>query len=81
MTCAVTSSTCGSLIFNGKPELLHASGRVLAEKSRALARVKEKAVDSAAATFGFPGGHTTQLLVTWGLPEGVPFSERHTYSV
>ena len=67
------------LIFNGKPELLHASGRVLAEKSRALAGIKEKAVDSAAATFGFPGGHTTQLLVTWGLPEGVPFAERHTY--
>lgn len=67
------------LIFGAKPELLHASGRVLAEKSRALVGIKEKAVDSAAATFGFPDGHTVQLLVTWGLPEGVPFAEKHVY--
>ena len=67
------------LLFRGKPELLSASGSTYAEGHPALNDVRDKAVDSAVATFGFSKGHRVQLLVSWGLPEGVPFSERHTY--
>ena len=68
-----------ALVFAERPELVHAAGHIFAENNPALASVQEKAVDSATATFSFPSGHTTQLLVTWGLPEGVPFSEQHCY--
>lgn len=68
-----------ALIFTEHPELVHAAGHILAENNPALASIKDKAIDSAAATFSFPSGHTAQLLITWGLPEGVPFSEQHCY--
>ena len=68
-----------ALIFGEKPELVYATGNIFAEHHPALASIKEKAIDSATATFRFLSGHTTQLLVTWGLPEGVPFSEQHIY--
>ena len=67
------------VLFKGKPQLLSASGTTYANAHPALAGIEEKAIDSAVATFGFPNGHRIQLLVTWGLPEGVPFSEKHSY--
>lgn len=67
------------VLFKGKPRLLSASGTTYAQSHPSLAAIKDKAIDSAVATFGFHGGHRIQLLVTWGLPEGVPFSEKHSY--
>lgn len=67
------------LLFAEKPQLLHASGATYGVDNPALLSVKEKAVDSAVATFGFAAGHVLQLLITWGLPEGVPFAEKHSY--
>ena len=67
------------LLFKGRPQLLSASGTTYAQDNPALAGIRDKAVDSAVATFGFEQGHRLQLLVSWGLPEGVSFSEKHTY--
>ena len=66
-------------LFKGKPQLLSASGTSYAQDNPALASIRDKAIDSAVATFGFSEGHRLQLLVSWGLPAGVPFSEKHTY--
>ena len=67
------------LLFDAKPELAHVHGFTFANDSPLLAHIPERAVDSAAATFLFAGGHVAQLQISWGLPSGVPFREQHSY--
>ena len=67
------------LIFGEMPKLEYAAGSILAVNDKALAAIEHKAVDTALASFSFSQGHVMQLFVSWGLPEGTPPNEHHSY--
>ncbi len=65
--------------FGGPPELVRASGHTFARGKPGVAGIEELAVDSAQVTLRYPGGDEGHVLVSWGLPSGVPATEQHTY--
>ena len=40
---------------------------------------RDKALDSALFTLTYPGGRVGQVQISWGLPSGVQYLERHSY--
>ena len=66
-------------MFGAPPTSVRAYGHTFGEGKAALATVRDKAIDSAQVTLRYPGGGVGQLLISWGLPEGVEATERHTY--
>ena len=66
-------------MFGVTPRLAYARGHTYGPNSPQLADIKDKAVDSAMVVLEY-GENTVQLLMTWGLPEGVPFKENHVYA-
>ncbi|CAN5868877.1 hypothetical protein BH24DEI2_BH24DEI2_23810 [soil metagenome] len=65
-------------MFEASPRLVHVAGHTYGADKPQLAGIKDKAVESAAITLQY-GANTVQLLITWGLPEGVLFREKHVY--
>jgi len=65
--------------FGEQPDSVRAYGYTFGEGKRELAHIEHKAVDSAHITLRYPGGGVGQILVSWGLPSGIPATERHTY--
>ncbi len=68
-----------SELFGGQPESVTAHGYTFAEGRSELASIEEKALDSALFTLTYPGGRVGQVQVSWGLPSGVEYVERHSY--
>lgn len=66
-------------LFGGPPTRVTAHGYTFGADKLELASVKQKAVDSVLCTLEYPGGTVAQLQVSWGVPSGVEFLERHTY--
>ena len=67
------------VIFDGQPESVSAHGYTFAEGRSELASIEEKALDSALFTLTYPGGRVGQVQISWGLPSGVQYIERHSY--
>ena len=65
-------------MFGAPPHLVNAAGHTYGADKPQLVGIENKAVDSASVTLEY-GANTVQLLITWGLPEGVPFREQHVY--
>ncbi len=65
-------------MFDASPRLVHAAGHTYGADKPQLVGIEDKAVDSAAIVLEY-GANTVQLLITWGLPEGVLFREKHVY--
>lgn len=68
-----------SALFGGQPESVRAHGYTFGEGRSELASIEEKALDSALFTLTYPGGRVGQVQVSWGLPSGVEYIERHSY--
>jgi len=68
-----------SVIFGGQPESVQAHGYTFGEGRSELASIEEKALDSALFTLTYPGGRVGQVQISWGLPSGVEYQERHSY--
>jgi len=68
-----------SVLFGGQPESVTAHGYTFGENRSELADIEEKALDSALFTLTYPGGRVGQVQVSWGLPSGVEYIERHSY--
>lgn len=68
-----------SELFGGQPESVTAHGYTFGEGAPELASIEEKALDSALFTLTYPGGNVGQVQVSWGLPSGVEYLERHSY--
>lgn len=66
-------------LFGGHPVSVTAHGRTLALERPELRSVKQKALDTALFTLTYPHGNVGQVLLSWGLPPGVPYAEQHTY--
>lgn len=67
------------VLFDGQPESVMAHGYTFAEGRSELASIEEKALDSALFTLTYPGGRVGQVQISWGLPSGVQYLERHSY--
>jgi len=65
--------------FGGQPESVRAYGYTFGADKPQLASIRHKAVDSAVITLRYPGGGVGQIQVSWGLPAGIPATERHNY--
>jgi predicted dehydrogenase len=65
-------------LFAAPAERVSARGYTFCETRPELTGIAHKALDSAQITLEYPGG-VGQVLVSWGLPPGVPATERHTY--
>lgn len=68
-----------STLFGGQPLSVTAHGGTFARGSQELEAIERLALDSAAVTLTYPNGHVGQLLISWGLPSGVPHREQHCY--
>lgn len=68
-----------SVLFGGQPESVRAHGYTFGEGRSELASIEEKALDSALFTLTYPGGRVGQVQISWGLPSGVEYIERHSY--
>ncbi len=66
-------------IFGGQPESVSAHGYTFAEGRSELASIEQKALDSALFTLTYPNGRVGQVQISWGLPSGVQYIERHSY--
>lgn len=66
-------------MFGSSPRLVHAAGHTYGRDKPQLSGIEDKAVDSASIVLEY-GANTVHLLITWGLPEGVPFREKHLYT-
>lgn len=65
--------------FGEQPESVRAYGYTFGDGKRELAGIRHKAVDSALITLRYPTGGVGQIQVSWGLPLGIPATERHSY--
>lgn len=68
-----------SRMFGGPAEQVVAIGHTFGDGRPELANIRQRALDSAAATLRYPGGHLAQLQISWGLPSGIAPREQHTY--
>jgi predicted dehydrogenase len=68
-----------STLFGGQPISVSARGGTFAKGSEELREIERLALDSAAVTLTYPHGNVGQLLISWGLPSGVPHREQHSY--
>ncbi len=59
-------------ITGAEPTSVTATGSVLAAGKPELARVKEPAVDSALVQIEFGSSGAVQVMMSWGLPKGIP---------
>ncbi len=66
-------------LFGEQPEGVRAYGYAFGDGKPELDRIRHKAIDSAVITLRYPAGGVGVIQVSWGLPAGIPASERHTY--
>jgi len=65
--------------FGEQPRSVRAYGYTFGNGKPELASIRHKAVDSAVITLRYPSGGVGQIQVSWGLPAGIPATERHSY--
>jgi len=65
--------------FGEQPQSVRAQGYTFGAGKPELASIRHKAIDSAVITLRYPGGGVGQIQVSWGLPAGIPATERHSY--
>ena len=66
-------------LFGEEPATVTAQGYTFAEARAEVADIAHKALDSAQFTLSYPSGGVGQVQVSWGLPSGVAYLERHSY--
>ena len=68
-----------SALFGEEAEEVNAHGYTFAEGKPEVADIEHKALDSVQFTLLYSGGSVGQVQVSWGLPSGVAYLERHSY--
>ncbi|NJL10404.1 MAG: Gfo/Idh/MocA family oxidoreductase [Calothrix sp. SM1_7_51] len=58
-------------LFDAKPQIVKASGMVMACQNITLANIKNKAIDTATVSITFDTGDIGTFVVSWGLPNGL----------
>ncbi len=66
-------------VFGRPLERVRAVGHTFALHASELAGIEHVALDTVQAELDYGEAGTAQLQLSWGLPRGVPHSERHTY--
>lgn len=66
-------------VFGRPPQAVHARGATFGADKPELVGVRDLAVDSVQVSVDYGAAGTGQIQLSWGLPAGIPASERHVY--
>jgi myo-inositol 2-dehydrogenase / D-chiro-inositol 1-dehydrogenase len=66
-------------MFGTQPETVSARGYTFSDGKPEVAKIAQRALDSALITLEYGDGSVGQIQVSWGLPSGIDPVERHSY--